>query len=368
MTVAGTQRRDEAGGSSTDNGFTALRLGLAAIVLLSHAVGLGGFPFEPVGAIASEANVFGGTLAVCGFFALSGYLLTDSRRRGSRIGFLRNRVLRIFPGFWLCLLVTAFVIAPLGAILTQTDLEPAQMIGYVGANLGLKVQAANIGAFTATNPDPRLVNGSLWTLFPEFLCYIGLALTPRRYLPVVPLAIVIACVYSLTVDAPGAGLLSIPGVAVPFAAGCLIRAWQIPTGRVASTAAAVVALALVLTGHFVPWGLPFLALAVIGFGLAIPLRWKTDLSYGVYLYAFPVSQLVAAAGLNGLGYVPYVAIVGAVVLPLSLVSWRLIESPALRLKRSSEPKVVERTPGPQALDAEAEAGLAGFLVPEMRDA
>jgi peptidoglycan/LPS O-acetylase OafA/YrhL len=271
-------------------------------------------------------------------------------------------VLRIFPGFWLCLLVTAFVIAPIGAIVTSTNLAPADVTGYIGANLGLRLQAESIGAFTATNAEPRLVNGSLWTLYPEFLCYLALALTPRRYLAVVPLAIVIAGLYNLTLGATGAGLLSTEGVSVPFAAGCLIRIWRVPTGAVASAAAGAVAVALMLTGHFVPWGLPFLALAVIGLGIALPVRWKTDVSYGVYLYAFPVSQLVAAAGLNGLGYGPYVAVVGAVVLPLSLASWWLIESPALRLKHSRQAKdstgdVVPQVQMPSPLLPVANPGL-----------
>ena len=57
-----------------------------------------------------------------------------------------------------------------------------------------------------------------------------------------------------------------------------------------------------------------------------------DISYGLYLYGFPVQQLVAWR-LHGTLPVPVqivIALIGAGA--CAFVSWRLIEEPALRLK------------------------------------
>jgi hypothetical protein len=70
-------------------------------------VGLGGFGHEPA---LGDATI--GRFAVGGFFAISGFLVTGSRLRLPAGAFGWRRFLRVFPGLWVCLLVTAFVLAP----------------------------------------------------------------------------------------------------------------------------------------------------------------------------------------------------------------------------------------------------------------
>ena len=76
---------------------------------------------------------------------------------------------------------------------------------------------------------------------------------------------------------------------------------------------------------------------VLWVGSAIPGRLrsvgqKNDISYGVYLYAFPVQQTLAYAGLYKLGPIPMILGAAAIVLGLSWLSWRFVESPAMSLK------------------------------------
>ena len=95
--------------SGRDNSLNAVRLGLAAAVILAHAWPLGGY-----GASAWERL---GTIGVAGFFALSGFLIAGSRMCSDFRPYLARRARRIFPGFWGVLLMTGFVFAPIGAVI-----------------------------------------------------------------------------------------------------------------------------------------------------------------------------------------------------------------------------------------------------------
>ena len=94
-----------------DNGLNFIRLFLAILVIVSHAYPIGGFGPDPV---LGDLGV--GSLAVGGFFAISGYLITKSRFRTGFRRFAVRRALRIFPGYWACLIFTAFVAAGIAGI------------------------------------------------------------------------------------------------------------------------------------------------------------------------------------------------------------------------------------------------------------
>jgi peptidoglycan/LPS O-acetylase OafA/YrhL len=61
-----------------------------------------------------------------------------------------------------------------------------------------------------------------------------------------------------------------------------------------------------------------------------------DYSYGVYIYAFPVQQMLVA-WFPGLGIWPLTAAAGAITLLLAVLSWHGVESPALRWRHRSRP-------------------------------
>jgi peptidoglycan/LPS O-acetylase OafA/YrhL len=90
------------------NSLNAIRLLLAAMVIVSHSWWLGGYGTEP-----QPGGVKLGSWAVIGFFGISGYLITRSRiQASSALSYCRARFLRIFPGLAACVAVVAFVIAP----------------------------------------------------------------------------------------------------------------------------------------------------------------------------------------------------------------------------------------------------------------
>jgi len=312
-------------------GFDYLRLIAAILVIAHHARMLNG----------QSPLVFGsgldlGALGVGVFFVISGYLVAGSWARAPRIpAFLAKRALRIFPGLLAALLLTAFVLGPLVTALGPADYlrAPATWL-YVLRNLSLyDVTYALPGVFL-TAPVAGIVNGSLWTLRLEFTAYLGLALLAplRRALPLALESLAaIAALAAIALHATGLdgrgdlfriaylaalnGFLFLAGVSLQ-ATGTRPRAW-----------AAVAALAFLATPA---WFLA-LPLAVARLGeLKLP-KLPADLSYGLYIYSFPLQQWLATQHQLTL------ATSLALTLPFAALSWFLVEKPALRLKGRLSP-------------------------------
>jgi peptidoglycan/LPS O-acetylase OafA/YrhL len=95
------------------NAFAFLRMVLALLVIVCHCFALGGVGTDPLARITEGQHSLGET-AVAIFFLLSGFLITRSGLRSRSVArFLWHRFLRIFPGYWVCLAVTAFLFSPL---------------------------------------------------------------------------------------------------------------------------------------------------------------------------------------------------------------------------------------------------------------
>jgi peptidoglycan/LPS O-acetylase OafA/YrhL len=113
------------------NAIGFLRLAFAVTVIVSHIWPLGGYGPDP-----GRADNNLGILAVEGFFALSGFLITRSASRAPSVGrFLWHRCLRIFPGFW----VSLVVVAAMAAAITG-----ANSWGFIWNNLTLHMGQTGI--------------------------------------------------------------------------------------------------------------------------------------------------------------------------------------------------------------------------------
>ncbi|MFD0750792.1 acyltransferase family protein [Mucilaginibacter calamicampi] len=105
------------------------------------------------------------------FFVISGYLISASYERTNDLTkYFRNRILRIFPGLWLCIFVSIFIITLTGvSFLNKQTIFwlPSQLIGLIYTPAFL----SNYGFGS--------YNGSLWTIPIELQFYI---LLPVCYL------------------------------------------------------------------------------------------------------------------------------------------------------------------------------------------
>lgn len=334
------------------NGLNLLRLVLASGVILYHAFRLSGTQIPDGRVEQALENIW-----VDGFFVVSGFLITGSRIRRPHVrAYLRNRLLRLYPAFFVCLIVTAFVLAPLGVAMTGEHLTFADQGRYVVVNLGLHIVEYDIGGTPATVPWPDAWNGSLWTLFWEFLCYLAIlaagvtGLLRRRWgIPLIATAsLLLVWATSLTrlgdVSVPlglyrigSLGLDDASRFAVTFAAGALIYHLQdrlVCSWKWVALAAAGVAAAMWLPDYRLV-AAPLLAYALIAAGALMRREWmvlRTDISYGVYIYAFPIQQILACAGWHRYGVAAYALAALAITLVLAYASWRLVEKPALAHK------------------------------------
>ncbi len=159
-----------AGAPARKTYFDLLRLGAAAAVLFSHSYAVVGRG-EP--GLGSQSI---GNIAVLVFFAISGFLIAGSWRSEPRLPlFLAKRTLRIMPALLAVLLLSAFALGPLASSVgLGTYLSDLSVYRYVGASAVVHTTYRLPGVF-ADNPMPGVVNGSLWTLRHEVLCYLMIA-------------------------------------------------------------------------------------------------------------------------------------------------------------------------------------------------
>lgn len=77
------------------------------------------------------------------------------------------------------------------------------------------------------------------------------------------------------------------------------------------------------------------ALSTLLAGAVLPIRWgaRNDLSYGIYIYGFPMQQIATLIGIASLGYGAHVLVSLVLTVPCAYLSWVAVERPALRLKR-----------------------------------
>jgi peptidoglycan/LPS O-acetylase OafA/YrhL len=357
MPFGGTDRRTIATVfNSRANSLNAIRLTLALAVIVSHSWALGGFGPEPE---AGGARL--GTWAVLGFFGISGFLITRSRLSGqSAANYYRGRVLRIFPAFIVCLLFIACVLAPLSLVFDPAGVwSPVDSVTYIVRNLPLyppRVQQDAIEGTLQHIPYRGVWNGSLWTLFWEAVCYVALgvagSLLSRRGLKIGSVAVFVAAsVFSLLNETAIVPLPELAGRVLPlfavFAAGAIVFLFanSIRVSPLTVSAAIVMLAGAVLGGVVQSLGaLPMIYLIML-LGQVLHLDRvgsDYDLSYGVYIYAWPVQQYVFLIGGNDVPLPVEIVVSIVVAAGLAYLSSRYIEKPALTLKRGPSPAVSSR--------------------------
>lgn len=348
--VDGRKRTFEERLETRNNALNFVRLSLACIVIVHHAVPLGGF-LVPL----KLGNFSVGHMAVGGFFCISGYLITRSRLGSNSIGrFAWKRALRILPAFWVCLVVTAAVIALIGSQVTGGWALSAA-ISYVVSNADMWNGDHTIGTTISALPFPLDWNGSLWTLRFEILCYAMVAIAmsvgfvrrnPRFVLGAFVIATAVGLLGSDAWPQPVKDLVFL----VPFfLAGAVLFVYSDRvrvSWRLAALAGVSLGVVSVLNlGHELG-GLPT-AYLCMWLGVSLPQGFKrigarNDFSYGMYLYGMPVQQLLVIFGAAGLGQLGYTLLSIVATIPLAIASWFLVEKPALRLTKMKRPTLTGR--------------------------
>lgn len=336
-----------------DNNFNLIRFIASMAVLVSHsyAIHFGSSEYEP---LTRELGRSLGSFAVDVFFITSGFLIYASLNRATYIqDYALSRVLRIFPGLIVMTALTVFVLGPI-----TTDLSPMNYFSslqtweYAIKNSVLltRVEYELPGVFT-DNPLGPAVNGSLWSLPFELYMYITLpiiilvsnALFRRaQHHPSLVLAsyIVISFTIRSSFDIGSLFIQKFLLLGELFFTGALIYSLRkyIPTG----TQYFVLAIALATASCiFIDTNTPLLTislsyiiiwLAYRPSGIIRKFNNFDDYSYGIYIYAFPIQQLLTFWNIadNVLSHILYSSVL---TLLFAALSWRFIEKRALTLKR-----------------------------------
>ncbi|MEO3775093.1 acyltransferase [Micromonospora sp. B9E7] len=393
--------------SGRSNGIGLIRLCLAVGVVLSHSKPLG-FGANDLGYHLTGRQTNVGTMAVYGFFVLSGLLITRSARRTGLIRYAWHRALRIFPGLWVCLLITALVVAPLVALREHGSTtgffdnawEPGGPLAYLQANWWTGVRQYGIhDLLRDTTPwgdksNSSVFNGALWSLKYEMFCYVVVGVlaatavlrNARRFVLFLTVALYLSILHdwvssgqfsgpvstaSWSFNSPLVGGMSfhyIVYLGFLFAFGATLDLYRerVPINDALGIGSAVALGLSLLFGGFFVIGLPAFAYLLVWLSVRMPrqLHWvgrKNDYSYGIYIYGFVFQQVMASLGWSRWGYVPFAAMSVAAAFAAAFVSWKLVERPALRLKDWTPGFVARRSspavpPEPQTAVAEEPPG------------
>lgn len=376
-----------------DNNIDFLRLVLAVLVILSHSYPLllGHERTEPLMRLTGGQRTLG-EFAVEGFFILSGFLITRSWLQSSSFSaYMRKRILRIYPGFLAAVAVTSLMIGPLVSIPSGVYWGQFQPLRFVLEAINLQLFQPRVGATTLPYNPTHALNGSLWSIRYEFLCYLGvvglgLIGALRRRWPVVLVVAAAWAFYALQVHT---GLW----IVIPHALRHTYRLVGEPNFWPRLICCFGTGMIVYLYRHRIPYsgrwcvgalgGLAVLALwpALRGFALALPIlggyvlfyaafhpgRWfhnfgrRGDLSYGTYLYAYPIQQTL----IHVLGATIAPLLLFALALPITLLaavaSWLFVEKPCMSRKagRSRRPDAQACIGTPIAEAPHLQASAAG---------
>lgn len=330
-----------------NNNFDVLRLSAAFMVFISHAYGFTKIHIEPLHALTGGYFRLS-TWGLMIFFTLSGFLICRSVTRSSSISnYFWKRFLRISPAIAVC---SAFTILIPGWLFTTLSTKaffshPATWYFLVQNSFPVRVVMFLPGMF-----NEKSINVSLWTIPVEIKFYVllpiasltGLLNKKVLFTSGWIMLVVLNTYFNKEIRDIGGefrNLHSLLYLGQYFFGGVIFYLYKdkIP---VKFPIWLLLLAAWVLVWKFSPAYLQiptvFLFIyTIIGVGVSsihIPFP-RADISYGFYLYAYPVQASVYYAWGNQLNFWLYNLVCLLIIISLATASWFLVEKKALSLKK-----------------------------------
>ncbi|HFV9294932.1 TPA: acyltransferase family protein [Serratia fonticola] len=291
---------------------------------------------------------FGG-VAVKTFFLISGLLVTNSILSNGKIfNYIGSRFFRVYPAYAATIIITALLICPWLSTLSFIDYFSSKDVWlYVLRTIKLDVQYTLPGVFEKNSINA--VNGSLWTIPMEIKAYFYLLIIYVFSLIFGPYKKLFIALISLAIlvepFTPFKGILisksddpSIYLLYPFFSAGCLLAILKSRVATNAILALAIIAIFAYLliddsaskTALFYVFSsMSLLFISSIKFIRMIKI--ESDISYGIYLWAFPTQQAIASLFTAS----PYTNILLSVIISsiLAYISFKFIENPAMKFNK-----------------------------------
>lgn len=353
----------------SNNGFDLMRFLLAVMVIYghSHAILEGASTKGDVLARLSGYQTHFGDFAVNCFFIISGFLIAQSFENSNNVwSYTKKRLLRIIPAFLCSLILIAFVLGPLLSkytigtyLFTWGDDNPFlfviknitfNLFGYSWTPLDL---------FSA-NPYAGSANGSMWTLKHEMAAYILLPILffCFRQRIVIFILTIITIILAIANFKAGFQALHLPNNTLfwvisgyeynsfikllsYFLSGTVIYLFR---EKIFYTKQLIIFFSLILVAGLI-WGYyqlaAFILLPYVIIGIATSIKFSHfnkygDFSYGLYIYAFPVQQLIVLWWGEYLNLYSHFLLSFIFTLVISYFSWHLVEKKCIQLKYTKE--------------------------------
>jgi peptidoglycan/LPS O-acetylase OafA/YrhL len=332
------------------NGFGWMRLALALLVVVSHSNWINGK--AEFGLQLKDIHGFTsmGTFAVFGFFIISGFLITGSYINTQDIfSFFKKRILRLAPGFWVCLFLTITFFAPLyylfsgRSVLDYFDIDFAKGWGYFWSNITIVINSENYGS-ALDKVVRKEFNGPLWSLIFEVRAYILLGLLGtigifrNKFLILIPAIFFWFCHYNVVFISGFAQWFGIwvgdYKLAILFSYFFIASAFYVWKDKipmdwkffVPSAALVWYSIAIDQFSLFAPL---FLTYCFIYIAHKFPTpKWLEklgDMSYGVYIYSWLIQNLLVISGFATFGLVPFTIVSVILSLIAGYLSYNFVE-------------------------------------------
>ena len=290
--------------TSRVNNLNFIRFVAALMVIISHcyAVVLGGDAGSYLLKFTGDRLSPGG-VSVGVFFLFGGFLIARScEHHPEAKKFFSARILRLFPELLFVVILTAFVLGPMLSTLSPVEyFTNPQTYKYLLNGVLIMVHQLP-GVFT-NNPSGDVVNAALWTLPVEFICYIlcfiSYKLTKfdkKKFLLLSVPVFVLAAVYYVKFSPLQ---LSVVRAVLLFYLGVLIWVFrdQVVISPVLGLATIVLWFVMVFRGidNLAMLTVFPIACFCLAYGMGnhfSKFGTKFELSYGIYLWAFPIQQVL----------------------------------------------------------------------------
>ena len=353
------------------NNFDFLRFILATAVIYSHCfvIYFGVVKdTEPISIFTKNQADLGG-LAVCSFFVISGFLIVRSFEYSvNSYEYFVKRFLRIVPGFFVAYLISVLIFGSLGTLNLNNQIWELK---YYFDNLNIKQLLLRLFTLEAPrgiktfsiNPLPNMVNESCWTIQYEALCYLIVPLSLLGFKKRKSTLLVVFVIFYLVLLLQTFNVITfvdntknlillypseVPKLLSFFLSGacCYFYRHYIPRNiYLASLSFTLIIVASVwfpLINLVLPFAGTYL-LFYLAYHPYIQLHsWakKGDFSYGLYLYGWPLQQLVMYFFAKHINVQGLFLIAFPIAFLAAYFSWHIVEKPFLKLKGAIKEKMI----------------------------
>ncbi len=337
------------------NNFDFLRLVFAILVVVHHSYPISGTSEQDLLYYSSDGLLSFSYIGVRGFFVISGFLIYPSLMRSKNlIDYFTKRILRIYPALVVVLATTVFFSFFLYDGNAQSFFKNKSVYTYLPVNLSLIKMQQTISGVFEKNPLAKAMNGSLWTIVYEFTLYITISFfilfrnkthTFQRILLLLFIVVFfIIRLFQQHLDTIHIGTLSLTMFAhnaIYFYIGCLLSTFDLQKikGKFYLLIVTLIAWICLLKMPYFEIIQYFLFPVIVLFIGTYSTRYLNeignkigDLSYGVYIYGFPVQQTFMHFFNLSCWQLTFYAL--PIIFILAWLSWHLIEKTALSKKQA----------------------------------